>query len=530
MKLKRPPLVPQNSVVRLFQAAEQALQSKDFEQNFELLERARRLDPANPTLLLQLGRNQGLRYNYAAAGEYFEKAVQLSSRKTETLAMAALQSRDFFNPELSERFFRRAAEQKDVKPATLVFLAELYERLHRPDEVAQLIDRALQMDRSFAPALLVRARLEQQTGHWEAAEKRLRELLPKADRETRVSANYQLGAVLDRQGRYDEAMSAFLEAKKPLQAGHYFLQRQVLNAHLREMLTSLSADVFQRWFEFGRELEPRKLSGPALLCGHIRSGTTLLEQVLDAHPGIISAEETPIFYDDVYVPLVRARPAKAPRPDLPRHFQVVIPVELPVLEEASRELLRQVRENYFRMMELCLGEPIGGRLLIDKNPALIHLLFGFHRVFPEMKLIVTLRDPRDICLSCFMQNFAPIKLKHTAYFNLEDTVEEYVQEMNIWRAIAPMLSGRYLEVRYEDIVEDLESVARKTLDYLGTPWDARVLRFHEHARQKLVRTPTFADVTKPIFKTARGRWHNYQKYFEPHLHRLEPFVKAFGYE
>jgi Tfp pilus assembly protein PilF len=528
MKLKRPQLVPQNSVVRLFQAAEQALQTKDFQQNFELLERACRLDPANPTLLLQLGRNHGLRFNYAAAGEYFEKAVQLSSGKTETLAMAALQSRDFYNPEFSERYFRRAAEQKDVKPGTLIFLAELYERLHRTDDVARLIDRALQMDRAFAPALLARARLEQQAGHLETAEKLLRDLLSKADRETRVSGYYQLGAVLDRQGRYDEAMNAFMEAKKPLQAGHYFLQRQVLNAHLREMLSSLSAGVFQRWFDFGRELKPaRRL---ALLCGHIRSGTTLLEQVLDAHPDIISAEETPIFYDDAYVPLVRARPAKAPRPDLPRHFQVVIPVELPVLEEAPMELLQQVRENYFRMMELCLGEPVGGRLLIDKNPALIHLLFGFHRVFPELKLIVTLRDPRDICLSCFMQNFAPVKLKHTAYFNLEDTVEEYVQEMNIWRTVAPMLSGRYLEVRYEDIVEDLESVARKTLDYLGIPWDAGVLRFHEHARRKLVRTPTYADVTKPVFKTAKGRWRNYQKYFEPHLHRLEPFIKAFGYE
>jgi hypothetical protein len=102
--------------------------------------------------------------------------------------------------------------------------------------------------------------------------------------------------------------------------------------------------------------------------------------------------------------------------------------------------------------------------------------------------------------------------------------------MNIWRTLVPMLSGPYLEVRYEDIVDDLESTARKALDFLGVPWNAQVLRFDEHARQRMVRTPSHADVAKPIFKTAKGRWRNYQKYFEPYLHRLEPFVKAFGYE
>ena len=88
----------------------------------------------------------------------------------------------------------------------------------------------------------------------------------------------------------------------------------------------------------------------------------------------------------------------------------------------------------------------------------------------------------------------------------------------------------WLEVRYEDMVDDLESVARRTLGFLGVPWDARVLGFDEHARQKAVRSPTYADVTQPVYKRARGRWRNYQKYLEPHLPKLEPFVKAFGYE
>jgi hypothetical protein len=118
----------------------------------------------------------------------------------------------------------------------------------------------------------------------------------------------------------------------------------------------------------------------------------------------------------------------------------------------------------------------------------------------------------------------------SAYLTLGSTVEDYVAMMGLWQKLMPMVEGRFLQVRYEDMVEDLESVARKTLDFLGVSWDPCVLGFDEHARKKLVRSPTYADVTKPVYKHAVGRWRNYQKYLEQHLEKLAPFAKAFGYE
>jgi hypothetical protein len=180
-------------------------------------------------------------------------------------------------------------------------------------------------------------------------------------------------------------------------------------------------------------------------------------------------------------------------------------------------------------MELSIGSPIASRLLLDKNPVLTFLIPAFVRIFPETKFLIALRDPRDVVLSCFMQphQINPIT---AAYLSLEGTAEDYAAIMSIWRTLAPLMPGHYLEVRYEDMVEDLESVARKTLDFLGVTWDARVLGFDEHARKKMVISPTYADVIQPIYKRARSRWLNYQKYLEPHLAKLEPFVKAFGYE
>ena len=144
--------------------------------------------------------------------------------------------------------------------------------------------------------------------------------------------------------------------------------------------------------------------------------------------------------------------------------------------------------------------------------------------------MVALRDPRDVVLSCFMQPYWSLTTSTVNYLSLEGAAAAYSRVMGVWQTLKPLLKNPWLEVRYEDMVENLEAVARRTLDFLGVAWDERVLGFADHARKKLVRSPTYADVTQPVYQRARGRWRHYQKYLEPHLAILEPFVKAFGYE
>lgn len=516
MKLKRPSLVSQGSLDRILQAAQQAWQQKDFQKNIELLESASRLAPSKTGILLQLGRMYGLRYDYAAAERCFERAVRVAPRKTEMMALIGSHCRDFRNSEIGERYFQRAAEQTDASPEILADLAELYERLRRVNEASQLIGRALQLNPACPLALLGRARLERQAGRLAMAEQILRAFPANAHRLIHVRAWYELGGILDRQGRYDEAMNAFLEAKTILRqdAAPFVAGLQTIHARLSALTESFKPEMFRRWLDFGANLQPSHRL--ALLGGHPRSGTTLLEQVLDSHPDIVSAEETEIFLHETYTPLARNLP--------PNNLMV------PVLEAAQAEVLQTVRTDYFRSMDLSLGQPIGGRLLIDKNPSSTILIPALVRVFPEIKLLIALRDPRDVCLSCFMQPFFQLGQTSSAYLTLAGTAEEYAAVMGVWLAIKPMLQNPWLEVRYEDMVDDLESMARETLGFLRVPWDDRVLGFDEHAREKIVRSPTYADVAKPVYKSAMGRWRHYQKYLEPHLEKLAPFVKAFGYE
>ena len=159
----------------------------------------------------------GLRYDYAAAERCFEQALRVAPKKSEALVLASQHSRNFNNLSLAESYLKRALEQKDVSPTTIVKLAEIYERLRRSEDAASLVDRALHLDANCATALLLRARLDRQAGRLEAAEQLLRTFPVKVDPNLRASASYELGGILDRQGRYDEAMTAFLGAKAFLQ-------------------------------------------------------------------------------------------------------------------------------------------------------------------------------------------------------------------------------------------------------------------------------------------------------------------------
>lgn len=512
--MKRSTLVSQGTLNRIFQEVNERWKRHDYQAAIDSMKRAQQLDPANIRILLDLGGMHGRRYDYQAAEICFERAIRLSGKQTEVLAAAGKISLEFGNFNLAENYFKRAVEKNTPSPEVMVKLAEIYERLRRTDEAKDLIDRALHVDSTFAPALLLSVRLDRLAGRWDDAEKLLRHFPSQAEISLRASAAYELGSLLDRQGQYDDAMSAFLAAKELLrpQAVPYLAEFRKIRQRIREMQTHLNADILQEWLSLAHEFAPAKKI--AFLVGHPRSGTTLLEQVLDAHPEITSLEETEIFHTDAYLPLARRLSLDAPI--------------MAVMKAADSEALRQSRAQYFQSASLFLSQPIGNRILLDKNPALTFLVPVILRVFPEAKIILALRDPRDVILSCFMQDFK-LGIFSSPYLTLEDTVEDYCTMMNLWRTLKPMIQGSFIEIRYEDMVNDLEGTARQTLDFLGLAWDSTVLGFNQHAQSKLVRSPTYSDVTQPVYQRARGRWHNYQKHIAPHLDKLKPFVSEFGY-
>lgn len=514
--IKRQRPVSARALSRLFEQAAEAWKQQDYARTLDLLGRASRLAPANMNIQFDLGRAHGMRYNYAEAALHLDNAVRLASGKEQALTEAGRRCHEFDNDEMARGYFQQAVLGKMPTAEAFVALAELEERQAHLPEAIELTERALTLQPGNASAQLARARLDRLSGQLTEAEGRVRGCISGSpgDPWARVRAWYELGHILDRQGHYDEAMDAFLSAKalvRPAAANHASTLAGI-QARIREMQDTIHRPAFERWAAAIEQLRP--LRQLAILSGHPRSGTTLLEQVLDSHPRMVGAEETHILHDEAYLPLTAG---SAPDASV-----------LEVLDSATTGALRNCREDYFRFVEAFLRQPIGDRMLLDKNPALTVLIPAVARLFPEAKFLIALRDPRDVCLSCFMQPLAPNPVS-SAYLTLEGTVQQYLSVMGFWCVLRPRIQNPFLEVRYEDLVQNLETVARRVLEFLGVDWDGSVLRFHEHARNKLVRSPSYAEVSKPITNHAVGRWQHYRRYLEPHLGALEPIMKTLGY-
>ena len=150
------------------------------------------------------------------------------------------------------------------------------------------------------------------------------------------------------------------------------------------------------------------------------------------------------------------------------------------------------------------------------------------RVFPEIKVLIALRDPRDVVLSCYFQNLQ-LNSVSVNFLSLERLARHYADLMNVWLATREWEGFAWLETRYEDLVADLPAEGRRVAAFLGFEWDEVQTRFFEGSRAKHLYSPTYQDVTRPVYSKSVGRWRAYEKYLAPVLPVLEPYCRRFGY-
>jgi tetratricopeptide (TPR) repeat protein len=483
-------------------------------------ERALARDPHNAVLLVDVARAYALRYRYTDAQKLIQLAETLypdDPQLQKMLGESYLMIQQFDRAIACFRRYLELAPSARDRPPILLELARMHERLHDLDAARQCAEEALALNPGYELARYTLATIERRSGDVAGAESRWRELIDAKRAAPGVIADswYQLAAIHDKSGRYDEAFDSLTNAKKIVDhaAAPYQHDATMIARIAGKSFSKITAENCERWHAAGPELAPLG-GGLALLCSHPRSGTTLLEQVLDSHPTVISADEIQVMADLVYMGLGRkAQPNESVPETLDR---------LPVEDIAA------ARQAYWAGMEGALRQPIGQRLLLDKNPELTMLLPLVARVFPEMRILFAVRDPRDVVISCFVQQL-PLNPVSVHYLTLESTARKYTRSMAAWFKIRAMLRNPWIEIRYEDMVADLESQARKALDFLGLPWDEVVLGYHRRAQQKHVHSPTYEAVTKPVYTSSIGRWRNYAPQLEPCLPTLEPYIEAFGY-
>jgi hypothetical protein len=150
-------------------------------------------------------------------------------------------------------------------------------------------------------------------------------------------------------------------------------------------------------------------------------------------------------------------------------------------------------------------------------------------VFPDAKVVFVTRDPRDVCLSCFMQVMAPTPAT-VHLLDWRSTAEFYAAVMDWWMYIKQSLTLEWIEFRYEDAVLRFEATFRPVFDFLGLSWEENAIEFHKNASKKIIVSPSFNQVSRPLYQSSLARWKNYESEFGSIIDVLDPCIKAFRYD
>lgn len=425
----------------------------------------------------------------AAAMEAAQRALTMSPNDAEAANVLGLTSVAVGRHQQAVDAFMLATARPGYVEAW-INLGNALRELGRLDEALVAFGRAHELaPRAGAPLLgIAQSKTFRNEGdaHLPALETRARDTsLPTSDR---LQVHFALGKVYDDLGRADDAFAQ-------MHAGNA-LKRQSLSYDEPRAL-----GLFERIKTiFGEGFIAKSRKGfwdatPIFVIGMPRSGTTLVEQVISSHAQVGAAGEISAFNE--------AARALGVFPE--------------AVINASAEALARVGENYIRKLHTYAP---GKAHVTDKAPSNFYLIGLIHLALPRAKIVHVQRDPVDTCLSCYSKLFTRGQDYSYDLAELGRYYRAYDDLMRHWRKVLP--DGRMLEVRYEDVIADIESQARHLLDYCGLAWDKRVLSFHQSKRA--VTTASAVQVRQPIYATSVARWRKYEAHLAPLLDALGDLV------
>lgn len=310
----------------------------------------------------------------------------------------------------------------------------------------------------------------------------------------RTTVLFRLGALYDAAGRYEDAWAAYAQANalrhRPGDAEQFRRRLEfVLDVWTEDLVKDLS-----------RSSVDSPL--PVFIVGMPRSGTTLLEQTLAAHPRVAGGGERRTVNDLV------GRLMSPPRASTPAEHVRAVPVrDLDKIARAAINDLRNVSPSASRVT--------------DKMPLNLSHLGPIWLCLPGARVIWCRRDPRDTCLSCFFHSFTG---GHPYGYSLSDLGQQVRLNNRLMEHWKSVLDLPILEVRYESLVTDTERVAREMLEFLDLDWDDACRKPHESDRA--VVTASAEQVRQPMYTSSMQRWKRYERHLEPLLNALGDAVDS----
>jgi len=387
--------------------------------------------------------------------------------------------------------WKRAEALAPNNAAVLGGLAAAQQNLGDIDGAIASLKRAIAADPNNAYAYYALTAIERQTeasNHIAALERVF--AIADADGMNSLQAGHALAKTYEDLGDLAKSIEWLKKAKRIRGKSHmYDAVRDARSADAAMALADGPANGFE-----SRE--------PIFIVGMPRTGTSLVDRIVSSHPEVSSAGELTNFSE-----LMKAFAQTG----------AAYTFEDVTLKAAKGIDVAALGKAYVESTRPITGERPH---FIDKSP-INYLLAGvIHRALPNARIICLVRDPMDACLSLYRQLIPTNNWYYDYIYRLEDTAHAYALHRKVvshWREKLP--PDRFMEVRYEDIVADLEGQARKLIAFCGLAWDDRCLAFHQN--QSAITTPSAAQVRQPIYTSSIGRWRKYGPLLDPLKRALE---------
>jgi tetratricopeptide (TPR) repeat protein len=406
----------------------------------------------------------------------------------------------------------RALELEPNNLAALAAVASIATQRGDHAEARRFASQALQLAPGFPDAILSIAAADLAEGQGPKAEAALHGLIAdsRAGAWDRARASGLLGDVLDAAGRYPQAFDCYTMCNQALRQIHRsYAEGARVTDYARSLARALERVAPIAWRAPERIVETAlSPKTHVFLIGFPRSGTTLLEVVLDGHAGVASLEEHELLTDGVL-----------------RFMRE--PLNLEPLAAASAAQLDELRAAYWNGVQRA-GVTVAGKVFIDKHPLNTLKLPLIAKIFPQAKILFAVRDPRDVVLSCFRRRF---KMNPAMYelLSLPEAAGLYDAVMSFAEAAKLKLNLDWCEVRYEALVADFEVRVRVLCEFIGLVWRAEMSDFAQRVRSRERATPSTAQLSRGLTTSSVEQWRHYEPQLQPVLPQLNPWLLRFGY-
>ena len=353
---------------------------------------------------------------------------------------------------------------------------------------------------------LLRALYLGNTGKTQAA----LDLIERAGSAMAAPARLDRARLLDKLGRYDEAWAALIDANQRLarDMGARYDAAKVAS-EFDALKTFFTAETLARLPKASvRKDAPR----PVFITGFPRSGTTMIEQMLNSHPDIAAGGELP-FVSEWPALLGDLLPPQHPFPYLLAQTQTFDFHHIPGV----------LRDYYLGRAEV-YGVTNQQPFFTDKMPLNDVFLPLIRLAFPNAAVIRMVRHPLDVAVSMLSHNLTH---GYGCGFSIETIITHMRAMQDLNAAYDAAFDQPPLTLRYEDFIADQEGQTRRVLGYVGVDFDPACLRFHENRRH--APTPSYAQVSQPLNDRSIGRWKPYAKHLAPYMDAIRPVIEALGY-